>query len=83
MSRSSFAATFRRLTGQAPFSYLTDARMRIAAAEIARGRSSEGGGPCAGLRLGKGFRDAFKKVIGRSPGTLKPPRAAADHSGDG
>ena len=80
MSRSSFAATFTRLAGQTPFAYLTGARMRIAAARIASGRSSvKQAAHALGYASEKAFSVAFKRSMGRSPGALKPKPSAADH----
>lgn len=80
MSRSSFAATFTRLAGQTPFAYLTGARMRIAAGQIASGRSSvKQAAHDLGYASDKAFSVAFKKSMGRSPGALKPKPLATDH----
>lgn len=84
MSRSSFASAFRRLTGETPFAYLTGLRMRLASTRLASGRSSV---KTAAHELGyaseKAFGAAFKKIVGKSPGALKPRIGAASHPGAG
>jgi AraC family transcriptional regulator, alkane utilization regulator len=80
MSRSSLSATFKSLTGQTPQGYLTRARMRIAATQIASGRSSvKQTAHDLGYASEKAFGTAFKKAMGRSPGSLKPRSGPGDH----
>jgi len=75
MSRSAFAEVFSRLMGEAPFGYLTGLRMRLAAERIAAGRCSvKTASQDLGYASQKAFGHAFSRVIGRSPGTLKPGR---------
>ncbi|MGF6495176.1 AraC-like DNA-binding protein [Luteibacter sp. 621] len=68
MSRTVFAAHFRRVAGTAPLAYLTEWRMRLACQLLHRGAV-----PVATLasNLGYGsesaFSHAFKRVVGVSP----------------
>ena len=71
-SRSIFAERFLSVTGLTPLRYLTELRMRLAAEWIGRD-----GMPIdvAAHRLGYGsqaaFSRAFKRINGRSPGTVR------------
>jgi AraC-like DNA-binding protein len=71
-SRSIFAERFLAVTGLTPLRYLTEFRMRLAAEWIARDRVPI---DVAAHRLGYGsqaaFSRAFKRIIGRSPGSVR------------
>jgi AraC-like DNA-binding protein len=72
MSRSAFAARFAQLVGEPPMRYVARWRMQVAASLLA-----EGGGSVAelGQRLGyeseAAFSRAFKRIVGRSPGSVR------------
>jgi len=73
MSRSAFAQAFSQLMGEAPFGYLTGLRMRLAAERIAGGHSSvKAAARDFGYASEKAFSQAFRRTLGRPPGTLKP-----------
>ncbi|MGN6479097.1 AraC family transcriptional regulator [Luteibacter sp.] len=73
MSRTVFAAHFRKVSGTAPLTYLTEWRMRLACQALQRGSV-----PVATLArdLGYGsesaFSHAFKRVVGVSPARYAP-----------
>src|SRR5207253_4752553 len=74
MSRSSFAARFTALVGEAPLAYLTRWRMHLAG-ELLRGRDlsvSEIAGR-VGYESEAAFSKAFKREAGISPGAYRPP----------
>ncbi|QQA44712.1 AraC family transcriptional regulator [Pelagovum pacificum] len=67
MSRSGFAAHFRKLVGEAPIEYLTKWRMLLAGRRLEHGEPI---GPIAhalGYDSESAFRTAFKRVTGSSP----------------
>lgn len=72
MSRSSFAARFTELVGEAPMQYVTNWRMHLAVDLL-----SEEGLTVAAVaeRLGytgeASFARAFKRVVGRAPGAVR------------
>src|SRR3984885_13470303 len=78
-SRSMFAERFLAVTGLTPLRYLTELRMRLAAEWIGRDRMPI---DVAAHRLGYGsqaaFARAFKRTIGRSPGSVRSARATID-----
>jgi AraC-like DNA-binding protein len=78
-SRSIFAERFLAVTGLTPLRYLTELRMRLAAEWIGRDRMPI---DVAAHRLGYGsqaaFSRAFKRTIGRSPGSVRAARMAID-----
>ncbi len=71
-SRSIFAERFLAVTGLTPLRYLTELRMRLAAEWIGRDRMPI---EVAAHRLGYGsqaaFSRAFKRINGRSPGSVR------------
>jgi AraC-like DNA-binding protein len=71
-SRSIFAERFLAVTGLTPLRYLTELRMRLAAEWIGRDRMPI---DVAAHRLGYGshaaFSRAFKRINGRSPGSVR------------
>jgi AraC-like DNA-binding protein len=72
MSRSSFAARFTALVGEAPLAYLTRWRMHLAS-EFLRGRDlsvSEIAGR-VGYESEAAFSKAFKREVGVSPGAYR------------
>ena len=76
-SRSIFAERFLAVTGLTPLRYLTELRMRLAAEWIGRGRMPI---DVAAHRLGYGsqaaFSRAFKRTVGRSPGSVRSALSA-------
>jgi AraC-like DNA-binding protein len=78
-SRSMFAERFLAVTGLTPLRYLTELRMRLAAEWIGRDRMPI---DVAAHRLGYGsqaaFARAFKRTIGRSPGSVRSARVTID-----
>jgi AraC family transcriptional regulator, alkane utilization regulator len=70
--RSSFAAEFRRLVGEAPLRYLTGWRMHLAAERLAKRETSIA---VLAEQLGYGseisFSKAFKRHIGEAPGRFR------------
>jgi AraC-like DNA-binding protein len=76
MSRTVFAAHFRRVAGTAPLAYLTEWRMRLACQALQRGSI-----PVATLARDLGyasesaFSHAFKRVVGVSPARYAPAEA--------
>lgn len=67
MSRSSFAARFRRLMGEGPIEYLTRWRMLIAHQGLARGELIGSIAESIGYGSESAFSSAFKRVMGRPP----------------
>ena len=68
MSRSSFAARFRRTVGVAPMDYLTRWRMMLAADRLASsGATISTLAQAAGYESESAFSTAFKRVIGHAP----------------
>lgn len=78
MSRSSFSAKFQRLLGEPPLRYLTQVRMDHAAELLAQGQLDMAS---IAQRVGYGsepsFATAFKRWSGRSPGSFRRARRAA------
>ena len=77
-SRSIFAERFLAVTGLTPLRYLTELRMRLAAEWIGRDRMPI---DVAAHRLGYGsqaaFSRAFKRMNGRSPGSVRSAQRSA------
>ena len=68
MSRSSFAARFRRTVGASPMDYLTRWRMMLAADRLANsGDTISALAQAAGYESESAFSTAFKRVIGHAP----------------
>ena len=68
MSRSSFAARFRRTVGASPMDYLTRWRMMLAADRLANsGDPISTLAQAAGYESESAFSTAFKRVIGSAP----------------
>jgi AraC-like DNA-binding protein len=81
MSRSAFAATFKRQVGTAPLQYLTEWRMTLARDALRRGtRSISELAYATGYQSESAFSTAFSRVVGSSP---KQFRDAADLSAEG
>ncbi|MBU8547249.1 MULTISPECIES: AraC family transcriptional regulator [Roseomonadaceae] len=77
MSRSAFAARFSETVGCAPFEYLARWRMAIAKDALARGsKPLDRIADEIGYESASAFSTAFRKRIGRSPGSF-----ARDHGG--
>jgi len=72
MSRSAFAAQFRKLLGESPMQYVVRWRMQLAVTFLEEGKVSVGE---VAERLGYGseaaFSRAFKRVVGRPPGAVR------------
>lgn len=83
MSRTSFATHFKAVAGEAPLSYLTRWRMRLAEQALRRGDA-----PVATLAQTLGyasesaFSHAFKRVVGLSPRHYGEQLRAMDEDGD-
>jgi AraC-like DNA-binding protein len=78
MSRSVFASTFTRETGETPIHYLTRARMLRAAQLIEDGRRSLPEiAHLAGYVSEAGFTRAFRREFGKTPGTYR--RSSSRH----
>ena len=77
MSRSAFAAHFRQRAGRPPLDYLLHWRMRRAAERLRRDNS-----PILPIALTAGydsesaFSNAFKRIMGQSPGQYRKEKAA-------
>ncbi|SHM16245.1 AraC family transcriptional regulator [Rhodanobacter sp. OK091] len=67
MSRSSFAATFKREMGQTPGDYLTTWRISTAQALLLRGTPLKHVAESVGYASQAGFLRAFKTSVGKSP----------------
>ncbi len=68
MSRTSFAAHFKAVSGKAPLAYLTDWRMRLAERALQDDTVAVAAiGHALGYSSESAFSHAFKRVTGRSP----------------
>ena len=67
MSRSSFAAVFKREVGDTQGNYLTRWRVRLAQALIREGVALKVVAERVGYASQAGFLRAFKQVLGQSP----------------
>jgi AraC-like DNA-binding protein len=76
LSRSVFAERFAAMVGQPPMQYLTLWRMQLASRLLRDGGAVATVADAVGYESEAAFSRAFKKVVGRSPGTW---RRAADH----
>ncbi|REE99830.1 AraC family transcriptional regulator [Thermomonospora umbrina] len=80
MSRSSFAATFRRLVGEAPARHLAARRMQEAARLLTETAVPLGGvAERVGYASAVGFHLAFRRHHGVTPGEYRRARATATH----
>ena len=74
MSRSAFAARFKKLVGESPMSYLAHWRMQVAATWLREGDATIG---AIASRLSyeseAAFSRAFKRTVGVSPGSVRRP----------
>jgi len=78
MSRSAFAARFTELVGTSPLNYLLGWRMRIAGRELRTHRRSIADVAQEwGYGSESAFSNAFKRVMGRSPGRYRAAAAPA------
>ena len=72
MSRSAFAARFKKLVGESPMQYLTDWRMHVAASWLKEQTLSVGElADRLGYQSEAAFSRAFKRSIGISPGMVR------------
>jgi AraC-like DNA-binding protein len=72
MSRSAFAAHFRRAVGQTPMHFLTRERMRLAAKWIQEGNCKIGEiAERLDYHSEAAFQRAFKRHIGLTPGAIR------------
>ncbi len=72
MSRSAFAARFKRLVGETPMQYLTSWRMDVALGWLQERDESVGEiGEQLGYQSEAAFSRAFKRAIGQSPGAVR------------
>ncbi len=82
MSRSSFAARFTALVGEAPMAYVTRWRMRLA-----HTRLTEDGPTVAALAVELGYRSeaafsrAFTRTMGQTPGAVRRGSAQMNSAG--
>ena len=67
MSRSAFAATFKRVVGQTPADYLADWRLTIAQAELRNGRSVKAIADGLGYANASALSRVFTQKLGQSP----------------
>jgi AraC-like DNA-binding protein len=67
MSRSSFAARFRRLTGEGPMEYVTRWRMLLAGRSLTKGEPIGSVARSIGYDSESAFSTAYKRVMGASP----------------
>lgn len=78
MSRSAFAARFTTLVGQAPLAYLTRWRMQLATALLREPQASLAQvAERVGYASEVAFHRAFRREMGRTPGSLRERSAAA------
>jgi AraC-like DNA-binding protein len=69
MSRSAFAARFKKLLGQAPLEYVTEWRMQKAMQLLQkRDKKLVDVARAVGYESDAAFSKAFKRVVGSSPG---------------
>jgi AraC-like DNA-binding protein len=79
LSRSAFAARFSALVGETPLRYLTSLRMQKAQELLQGGRLSMAAiAGEAGYQSEPAFSKAFKKVVGKAPGSYR--RSASQRS---
>jgi AraC-like DNA-binding protein len=72
MSRSAFAAEFRRLVGETPLNYVTGWRMHLAAERLVKGeRSISVLAEDLGYTSSISFTKAFRRWFGESPGQFR------------
>jgi AraC-like DNA-binding protein len=77
MSRSAFAARFTQLVGEPALQYVTRWRMNVAMARLKQGRTTVRElATHFGYASEAAFSRAFKRVIGVSPGRIRPDTAA-------
>lgn len=74
MSRSVFAARFRRVFGVSPASYVTDVRMRTAKQMLDAGTSVSQTSRALGYGSDEGFRRAFRRHTGVAPSAWRAGR---------
>ncbi|RCK70306.1 AraC family transcriptional regulator [Desertihabitans brevis] len=67
MSRSAFAATFRRRVGRPPRDYLIEWRMQLARAALRTDASLTAIAAAIGYQSESAFSTAFRRVVGTSP----------------
>lgn len=73
VSRSSFAARFKELTGTAPLDYVTSWRMHKARSLLKQGNSITDVAHLIGYTSEAAFSKAFKREMGESPGSVRKP----------
>ncbi|MCK7614780.1 AraC family transcriptional regulator [Roseibium sp. CAU 1639] len=72
MSRSAFAARFKSLTGEGTMEYVSHWRMQLARADLRQGELSLAEiAARAGYESEAAFSRAFKKLTGRTPGSVR------------
>src|ERR1700730_10733682 len=80
VSRSAFAVRFKDLLGQTPLEYVTEWRMQKAMQLLEqRDKKQVNVGLLVGYDADAGFSNAFKRVVGASPGEYLK-RGLEDHS---
>lgn len=81
LSRSAFAARFQRLLGMPPMHYLAQWRMELASARLhERGDGVAAVAAELGYQSEAAFNRAFKRHMGRTPGSVAKGRAVVRHS---
>ncbi len=71
LSRSVFAARFTAMVGHPPMQYLALWRMQLAARLLADGNGVTSAAEAVGYESEAAFSRAFKKLVGRAPGTWR------------
>ena len=81
MSRTSFAETFRRISGWTPVKYLTWWRMQLAWGKLSEGQTSAGVADQVGYRSEAAFSRAFLKQFGVSAGKVRRRKGKSQKMG--
>ena len=82
MSRSSFAARFTALVGEAPMAYVTRWRMRLAHTRLTEDRTTVAAlATELGYRSEAAFSRAFTRMVGRTPGAVRRGSAQMNSAG--
>ena len=74
LSQSAFFSRFRRLVGEGPIEYLTRWRMHVATYQLRDGESVAAAARAVGYASEASFSDAFLRVTGTRPGSVRTSR---------